>query len=62
MNFASDFAYLPLKRMARQNVSEEQQMGSSEEEDLNLNIFVVTFEGVKAAEKQLAGGDPYQCK
>jgi len=23
---------------------------------------VVTFEGTKLAEKQLAGGDPYQCK
>jgi len=28
---------------------------------LNLNVFVVTFEGVPQAEKQLAGGDPYNC-
>ena len=34
----------------------------SEGDDLNLNVFVVTFEGVKEAEKQLAGGDAYNCK
>ncbi len=30
--------------------------------DLNLNVFIVTFEGVKTAEKELSGGDPYDCK
>jgi hypothetical protein len=37
-------------------------MESSSEEDLNLNVFIVTFEGVKKAEKELSGGDPYLCK
>ena len=32
------------------------------DEDLNLNVFIVTFEGVKTAEKELSGGDPYHCK
>lgn len=32
------------------------------DEDLNLNVFIVTFEGVKTAEKELSGGDPYYCK
>lgn len=29
---------------------------------VDLNVFVLTFEGLKEAEKNLAGGDPYQCK
>lgn len=28
----------------------------------DLNVFVVTFQKMKEAEKNLAGGDPYQCK
>ena len=28
----------------------------------DLNVFVVTFDGMKNAEQNLAGGDPYECK
>ena len=41
---------------------DESSSSFSSEEDLNLNVFVVTFEGIAEAEKQLAGGDPYNCK
>ncbi len=34
--------------------------GSDIEND--LNIFAITFEGMKDAEKNLAGGDAYECK
>jgi hypothetical protein len=27
-----------------------------------LNIFVVTFDGMKNADSNLSGGDPYECK
>jgi hypothetical protein len=30
--------------------------------DNDLNVFAVTFDGMKEAEKNLAGGDPYECK
>ncbi len=33
-----------------------------EEAAVDLNVFVLTFEGIKEAEKKLAGGDPYACK
>lgn len=59
MNFASNFAYISPRPNLPFEFSEENQLG---DEDLNLNVFVVTFEGTKLAEKQLAGGDPYQCK
>ena len=28
----------------------------------DLNVFVVTFDGMKNAEQNLSGGDPYECK
>lgn len=28
----------------------------------DLNVFVLSFDGMKEAEKSLAGGDPYPCK
>ncbi len=30
--------------------------------DQDLNVFVVTFDGMKNAEQNLSGGDPYECK
>ncbi len=30
--------------------------------EVDLNVFVLTFDGQKEAEKNLAGGDPYECK
>lgn len=36
-------------------------MQEAEEEQADLNVFVVTFEGMKDCEKNLAGGDPYSC-
>lgn len=35
---------------------------SESDSDMDLNVFVVTFEGTKTAEKHLSGGDPYNCK
>jgi|688.fasta_scaffold587502_1 hypothetical protein len=31
------------------------------EDDLDLNIFVVTFKEMKDAESNISGGDPYTC-
>lgn len=28
----------------------------------DLNVFVVTFDGMKNAQQNLSGGDPYECK
>ena len=30
--------------------------------EADLNVFVLSFDGMKEAEKNLAGGDPYECK
>jgi hypothetical protein len=50
MNFASNYAYLPLQKRARKEPEAKEEARpigeealSSEEEDLNLNVFVVTF-------------------
>jgi hypothetical protein len=59
MNFASNFAFISSRPNVPFGLSD---VNSDEDEDLNLNVFVVTFEGTKLAEQQLAGGDPYQCK
>ena len=32
------------------------------QEEADLNVFVLSFDGMKEAEKNLAGGDPYECK
>ena len=52
---------LKKRRSARKEEMELEDDDESEP-DLNLNVFVVTFEGVKAAEQELAGGDPYSCQ
>ena len=49
-------AFTLLRRGAKRNASIEVE---DEEEDLDLNIFVVTFNGMKEAEKNISGGDPY---
>lgn len=63
MNFASNYAFISHKSRNVMPSHEEKLIGMEEEdEDLNLNVFIVTFEGVKTAEKELSGGDPYHCK
>lgn len=34
----------------------------AQEEQPDLNVFALTFNTMKEAEKNLAGGDPYNCK
>jgi hypothetical protein len=31
------------------------------QESLDLNIFAITFKGMKEAEENISGGDPYSC-
>lgn len=70
MKKASNFAFL-----ARKNKSEQSEQIKSHHNfaqnfgglilpktEQDLNIFVVTFDGMKNAEQNLSGGDPYECK
>lgn len=55
MNFASNFAYINKKskpvHKEQEYKNESSVLGDLEgsEDDLNLNVFIVTFEGVKTA-------------
>lgn len=66
MNFASNFAYIsskPRKEAPEADLHlKVSDSEDSDQEDMDLNVFVVTFEGTKIAEKQLSGGDPYSCQ
>lgn len=68
MKKASNYAFLSRKR-----VDEEKEESNNQQRDLfggiivpkteqDLNVFVVTFDGMKNAEQNLSGGDPYECK
>lgn len=66
MKKASNYAYVAKKSKPIQSANlfgggmrEECAFGDVE---ADLNVFVLTFDGMKEAEKNLAGGDPYDCK
>lgn len=63
MESAAPYAYL--KRKAPKTFStikKEQDYGLFNlEEDLDLNVFVLRFEKLKEAEKQMGVGDPFFC-
>ena len=54
MKKAAPLAFLQKRKRVEKEKAEEI-------DDIDLNIFVVTFNGMKEAEKNIAGGDPYQC-
>jgi hypothetical protein len=70
MKKASNFAFLSRKR--RGDESEQNQLSQNAAQNLNgllipkndqdLNVFVVTFDGMKNTEQNLSGGDPYECQ
>lgn len=62
MHFASKNAYINSKPRTRAQRLEVDHSSGSDSDSMDLNVFVVSFEGVKDAEKHLAGGDPYNCK
>lgn len=41
--------------------SEEMSNPYAPPTDLDLNIFVVTFNGMKDADQSISAGDPYSC-
>lgn len=55
MKKASPVTFLQLKK------KQDMQPDLMKEDDLDLNIFVVTFNGMKEAETNISGGDPYTC-
>ena len=55
MKKAAPLAFLQKRKRVEKEKAEEI-------DDIDLNIFVVTFNGMKEAEKNIAGGDPYQCE
>jgi len=70
MKKASNYAFLSRKRKVEE--AEEQFIPMNAvnnygglivpKTEQDLNVFVVTFDGMKNAEQNLAGGDPYECK
>ncbi len=70
MKKASNYAFLSRKR--KDEREEERNPSSQSQQQFgglilpktaqDLNVFVVTFDGMKAAEQNLSGGDPYECK
>lgn len=60
MKKASPVTFLAKRaRMPEKKEAAEHHMDI--EENLDLNIFVVTFNGMKEAESEISGGDPYTC-
>jgi hypothetical protein len=62
MHKASNYAYVAKKA----RVPESAPMGLfgaiNKPMEADLNVFALTFDGMKEAEKNLAGGDSYGCK
>jgi hypothetical protein len=66
MKKASNYAYIG-KRQAEssnniQSVPASMKYGAPPRMEADLNVFVLTFDGMKEAEKNLSGGDHYPCK
>jgi hypothetical protein len=63
MKKASQYAYLERKQVNSQPVPASGLFGCPVVPvRADLNVFVLTFDTLKEAEKNLAGGDSYGCK
>lgn len=70
MKKASNYAFLGRKCRAEESEQVRSEQMSMQnyggliipKSDQDLNISVVTFDGMKNAEQNLSGGDPYECK
>lgn len=63
MKKASNYAYVAKK--SKQDLQSAPMMANycmPRPQEVDLNVFVLTFDGTKEAQKNLAGGDSYDCK